>query len=427
MRSRPSLPVRTGIALAVLSLLAGPAPFAATSQLDLSRLVIVGDSLSAGYQSGSLHEQAQVNSYAAFIASQAGAPLDLPLVAEPGIPNKLQLLDPGPPPVITPVGGVSTGRIDPLLQPTNLAVPGHTVHNALATRPDCTFAQNTGLVTNLVLGLPACLVNPMATLSQVELAEALQPTAVFVWLGNNDVLGAALAGDPSLIIPTSQFEADYVQIMDRMEATGATLVVANIPDIPLPYFTPVEAIAFAAGVDVKTIQLVSGVPPRSLLTPAGVTQLGAMLAGFIPGPLAGQYFLSPAEVDTLRTRIAEFNGVIATEAASHGATLVDMRSAWEKLARKGFRAGGQTLNTRLLGGIFSLDGIHPTNTGYAILANKWIKDLNKKFNAGIPKVHVGQVKASDPLIFPSPLRGEKQPAPGFTDEAMQNLRSVLIH
>ena len=52
---------------------------------DLSRLVVVGDSLSAGFQSGSLIETAQVNGYAALIANQAGVDLALPLIASPGV------------------------------------------------------------------------------------------------------------------------------------------------------------------------------------------------------------------------------------------------------------------------------------------------------------------------------------------------------
>ena len=67
---------------------------------DLSRLVVVGDSLSAGYQNGSLLGRQQVKGYASLVAQQAHATLPLPLIADPGIPNVLTLVDPGPPPVI---------------------------------------------------------------------------------------------------------------------------------------------------------------------------------------------------------------------------------------------------------------------------------------------------------------------------------------
>ena len=62
--------------------------------------------------------------------------------------------------------------------------------------------------------------------------------------------------------------------------------------------------------------------------------------------------------------------------------------------------GDRRLTTDFLGGLFSLDGIHPTNTGYAIIANEFIKALNHRFHAGIPPVDVEAVLSDDPLVFP---------------------------
>src|SRR5690349_4974299 len=90
---------------------------------DLSRLVVVGDSLSAGFQNGSLFDVQQPHGYASLVANQAGTTLPLPLIAAPGIPNVLTLISPGPPPVIVRAPGTSTGRDNPLEQPMNLAVP----------------------------------------------------------------------------------------------------------------------------------------------------------------------------------------------------------------------------------------------------------------------------------------------------------------
>src|ERR1035437_1877130 len=68
--------------------------------------------------------------------------------------------------------------------------------------------------------------------------------------------------------------------------------------------------------------------------------------------------------------------------------------------------GGQRLTTGFMGGLFSLDGIHPTNTGYAIIANEFIKTMNRSLLAGIPPVSVEQVNKTDPLIFPESDRGK---------------------
>ncbi len=55
----------------------------------------------------------------------------------------------------------------------------------------------------------------------------------------------------------------------------------------------------------------------------------------------------------------------------------------------------------MFGGIFSLDGIHPTNTGYAILANATIDVINAAFpgSPAIPKVDLNVVASADPLVF----------------------------
>src|SRR5262245_23432404 len=144
-----------------------PADAHAGDRLDLSRLVVVGDSLSAGYQNGSLLDSQQVNGYASVVAQQAGVPLPLPLIGAPGIPNVLTLIEPGPQPVLGQMPGVSPGRVNPAVQPMNLAVPGHRVRDALTVRPDFDFT--TDPLADFVLGFPGLFLG--ISRSQVEWAE----------------------------------------------------------------------------------------------------------------------------------------------------------------------------------------------------------------------------------------------------------------
>ena len=58
--------------------------------------VFIGDSLTAGYQNGSLLDTQQTNGYANLIAQQAKFVLALPLIASPGAPNVMTLVSPGP-------------------------------------------------------------------------------------------------------------------------------------------------------------------------------------------------------------------------------------------------------------------------------------------------------------------------------------------
>lgn len=112
-------PVRNAILAAMVVLLALAVPALAQDQYlgrkaNLSRLVVVGDSLSAGYQNGSLLDSQQVHGYASLIAQQARTPLVLPLVAFPGIPNVLEL-NPSPPPITILAPGTSPGRDNPFV------------------------------------------------------------------------------------------------------------------------------------------------------------------------------------------------------------------------------------------------------------------------------------------------------------------------
>jgi len=108
----------------------------------------------------------------------------------------------------------------------------------------------------------------------------------------------------------------------------------------------------------------------------------------------------------IRAAVLAYNALIANEAAASGATLVDIYSLIKDLAANGAVVGGQKLTTDFMGGLFSLDGVHPTNTGYAIIANEFIKTMNRSLRAGIPPVSVEQVSKTDPLIFPANDHGK---------------------
>ncbi len=383
------------------------------------RLVVVGDSLSAGYQSGSLLDAQQVHGYAALFAAKARVPLALPLIGAPGIPNVLRLVSPGPPPVIEPVPGVSPGRTDPEVQATDLAVPGATVHDALATRPDLPVDS----LTDLVLGLPGLLAG--ISRSQVEWAEALQPDTILLGIGSNDALAAALTADASVLTPLPAFEADLAEVFDRLSATGARIVVGNVPDVTvIPYLTSADELAAMLGLPLSVIGPPLGIAEGDYVIPDALPHIQAILAGAEPGPLAPDLVLTASEVATIREAVAGYNDAIEREARRHGAALVDIHRLLTRIDAFGFVVGGQRLTTRFLGGIFSLDGVHPTDTGYAIIANAFIRAADRSFAAGIPPVNVLQVMRQDPLVLPG-LGRPPSALGGVTAEAARSLRETL--
>ncbi len=393
------------------------------NKADLSRLVVVGDSLSAGFQNGSLLDVQQVHGYASLVAHQAGVPLTLPLIAAPGIPNVLTLVSPGPPPVIVPATGTSTGRDDPTVQPTNLAVPGARVQDALLTRPPFTFNN----ITDFVLGFPGFFATPKLSRSQVEWAEHLAPTTLFVWIGNNDALNVLFTGTPSTLTPVADFKAAYEDVTNRLAATGAKLVIANIPDVTaIPYLTSAEKVAALTGLPLAVVGPILGIGPGDFVTLDSFPLIQAILTGSAVGPLPGNLVLDAGEISIVRSRVDVYNNIIATQARMLGAALVDTHELLSEIQSKGFEVGGQRLTTDFLGGIFSLDGIHPTNTGYAIVANAFIKAMNRSFEAGIPPVSVEQIKSTDPLV----LAETERPVSALghvSHDAVRALRSVMLN
>jgi hypothetical protein len=408
--------------LALTGWAAAPAA-AARPKADLSRLVVVGDSLSAGFQSGSLISTAQINSYPNLIAAQAGVPLAQPLIAPPGFPNVLTLVSPGPPPVIVPAPGASSGRINPFEQPTNLAVPGHRVQDALTARPNLPVNS----LTDLVLGFPSPFITPAPPRSQIEQAELLAPTTVIVWLGNNDALGAALAGNTLALTPLAAFEASFVEVMNRLSATGATIVVANLPDVTVvPALVSAEDVAARVGLPLSAIGPVLGIAPGDFVTQAGLALIPGILSNPASGPLPNGGVLTAAEASIVRARVNDFNRVIAEQAAAHEAVLVDIHTLTETFRERGVVVGGQRLTTEFLGGIFSLDAVHPTNTGYALIANEFIKAMNSRASAGVPPVNVRHVQRTDPLVLPGvghPASRRGQPSA----EAFEAMRSTVFN
>ena len=95
---------------------------------------------------------------------------------------------------------------------------------------------------------------------------------------------------------------------------------------------------------------------------------------------------------------AAYNVAIGQAATDTGAALVDVHKLFTQIAA----AGGAPINPPKCcslvyrGGLSSLDGLHPSNTGYALIANVFIDTLNAAYNLGIPDVNVGAVYANDP-------------------------------
>ena len=195
-----------------------------------------------------------------------------------------------------------------------------------------------------------------------------------------------------------------------MAAASEHLVVANIPDVTLTaYLTSVPKLAAILNLPVPVVEAVFGLQPDDMVTPYAFPAIQAGNSLPLPDsvPQGPPIVIRAARLAQIRAAVIGYNAAIADEAAANSATLVDIYSLVNDLAAHGKVVGGQKLTTDFMGGLFSLDGVHPTNTGYAIIANEFIKTMNRSLQTNIPYVSVDQVRETDPLIFPASDHGKQ--------------------
>lgn len=278
----------------------------------------------------------------------------------------------------------------------------------------------------------------------------LHPTFFTMWLGANDVLGYALKGGQGVgngtatpvllpyfynsedISPLIAFDSCYDMALNSAISTGASGALINIPDITdLPFFTTVPAngltltrqgqadtltalyasqgikASFQVGSNYFMIQDHNGltrqaVPgelilmtcPQDSLTCAGwgsITPKGGIT------PIPDSLVLTTDEIQYIRAAVQNFNAFIQYEANIHHLAYVDMNSYFTTLP-SGIAFNGINYTTQFVtGGAFSLDGIHPTQRGYALIANQVIQTINSFYKSNIPQIDANLYKG---VTFP---------------------------
>jgi hypothetical protein len=154
---------------------------------------------------------------------------------------------------------------------------------------------------------------------------------------------------------------------------------------------PTDLICLSAGTrigQVPSVALDGTGSPTPLLSQLGVTF-----------PLPDRYVLLPTEVTEIETATMAYNATIEAAAAanSENIALVDARSIMNKLTTGGIVANGYNMTaTYATGNTFSLDGIHPSPKGYALIANKFLEAINLKFGSNFKGVNLGDYR----ILFP---------------------------
>ena len=378
------------------------APKPTGGRANFSVYAAMGTSLTAGFESGGLVDHHQVHGYAALFARQAGSsPFTLPTISANGIPPLLRIVSLSP--LIISNAGRTTGSPTNFAQPTayhDMGVPG-------AILADC--ADST-LYYGGLPGRPSTMfdliVRHRGTI--LEQVASLSPTFVSLEYGANEILGPATNGSGTVFPDPASFQGLLHLTLHGVQSAvpNAQIVIFTVPDVPtIPYFTTFPPFT----VDVATGAPVPLIGPNGPLTPGDRVLLDAAadMAGgngfpangynyvnpAAPGtgqPLTDAEVLSAAEAAQITSAVNGYNDAIRAEAAIVGAAVVDFHALLQTAATVGLPYQGTLYHAGFLGGLFSLDGVHPTDLGYGFMANAMIDAVNAAFGSSVPKVDLSQ-------------------------------------
>ncbi len=353
-------------------------PFANTPVDEMfDRYVSMGNSITAGFQSAGINDSTQQQSYAVLLARAMHSPFFSPLMNKPGCPPPLgaEVID---------------------------------IYKNLDT------ASNANSLTQFFLG----------GLTQAQMMERAHPTFVTVWIGNNDVLGAATSspngGDSTKITSVANFQARYGAMLDTVQAArpeGVVLIgVANVTAIP--FFTlgrtywaiknglvPGAAFPAAFTVSSNCAPIATGIPGArgdSVLVPFpyGAALLGAAQAG-APRNLdcldSVAAVVVPSELRKLVTTVTAYNTYISAQATTRGWAYLDPNAKFAALAADTAQvrpfpyfpqgnAGDTVAVRRPFGRAFSLDAVHPSASTHRLIADTLRLLINSKYGTVIPPI-----------------------------------------
>ncbi len=115
---------------------------------------------------------------------------------------------------------------------------------------------------------------------------------------------------------------------------------------------------------------------------------GQLAVNGITFPLEDQWVLTPEEQGAIATALAAYNQTIETLAGQFNLAFVDANALLSELNANGLPQtdGSVVTSTFATGGGFSLDGVHPSPRGYAILANAFTEAINATYGSNLPRI-----------------------------------------
>lgn len=117
-------------------------------------------------------------------------------------------------------------------------------------------------------------------------------------------------------------------------------------------------------------------------------------------PMQDNAVLTADETAQVKTATDAYNAAIQSLASAKGLAFVDANAVLNQVASGGITANNYTVSsTFVTGGAFSLDGVHPSPRGYALIANKFLEAINATYGSNFIGVNLGDYR----IMYPSTL------------------------
>jgi lysophospholipase L1-like esterase len=306
------------------------------------------------------------------------------------------------------IGRNQTGNLNPatyggndITDPTVFANVYSNVVNAMTAK------GAKGVVANLpyVTSLPYFTTVPFNPLS----VSVLGGGNVAVGQGTVSALNTQLYG-PLKQALTAFNAGDRINLLSSTVANPLLIVDESLPNLSAQLtaaFTPslgVQTATFYGQVFgqarqatkddlvVLVAQSVIGASPAGI--PAPLNKFG------ITYPMQDKDVLTKVEIAEVKVATDAYNATIKSVADAKGLAFVELKGVTDQLAKGGIVYNGYTTtSTFVTGGMFSLDGVHPSPRGYAIIANLFTDAINAKFGSNFKNVNVGTYR----ILYPASL------------------------
>ena len=109
-----------------------------------------------------------------------------------------------------------------------------------------------------------------------------------------------------------------------------------------------------------------------------------MMINGVTVPLDDTRVLTASEAAEIQTTIAGYNATISAIANQSGWAMFDMHAFIETINSVGVSSGDLHLTGDLVfGGFYSLDGIHPTARGNAVIANAMMEAIDSHYGSNL--------------------------------------------